>query len=257
MYQVLLVDDEPAAISMERRIIQRKTEKFQIAGEVYGVDEAIAMYEKLKPEVILTDMKMPKKSGVELIKYVMQQGESNVICVAVSGYSDFDYVHDAFSYGAFDYLLKPLDPKKVEAVFRQIEKVLDEDKGKEDISPLPPAGKISDQKMVEVIEKFIRKNLSGNNSILTICNTFGINQPYLSRIFKNCCNCTYNEFLTNIRIEEAKKMLETDEYLIGQIAEFTGFNGQFYFSRVFKNSTGYTPKEYRSKMQEERTGANE
>ena len=52
-------------------------------------------------------------------------------------------------------------------------------------------------------------------------------------------------------------MLETDDYLIGQIAEFTGFNGQFYFSRVFKNSTGYTPKEYRSKMQEERTGANE
>ena len=87
---------------------------------------------------------------------------------------------------------------------------------------MPPVGKINDQKMVEEIEKFIRKNLSGNNSILTICNTFGINQPYLSRIFKNCCNCTYNEFLTNIRIEEAKKMLETDDYLIGQIAEFTG-----------------------------------
>lgn len=66
MYQVLLVDDEPAAISMERRIIQRKTDKFEIAGEVYGVDEAIAMYHKLKPDVILTDMKMAK-SGVELI----------------------------------------------------------------------------------------------------------------------------------------------------------------------------------------------
>ena len=256
MYQVLLVDDEPAAISMERRIIQRKTDKFEIAGEVYGVDEAIAMYHKLKPDVILTDMKMAK-SGVELIKYVMQQGESNVICVAVSGYSDFDYVHDAFSYGAFDYLLKPLDPKKVEEVFRQIQKVLEEEKEKKESVIMPPVGKINDQKMVEEIEKFIRKNLRGNNSILTICNTFGINQPYLSRIFKNCCNCTYNEFLTNIRIEEAKKMLETDDYLIGQIAEFTGFNGQFYFSRVFKNSTGYTPKEYRSKMQEERTGANE
>ena len=250
MYQVLLVDDEPAAISMERRIIQKKTTAFRIIGEVYDVDSAIEIYDKQQPDVIITDMKMPKKSGVELIKYVMQKGKSNAICVAASGYSDFDYVHDAFAYGAFDYMLKPLDPKKVEELFQQIQKVLDEGTERPKEKQSLPAGKVSDKQMVGEIEAFVRSNLSGNNSILTICNKFGINQPYLSRIFKNICNCTYNEYLTSIRIEEAKKMLATDEYLIGQIAEFTGFNGQFYFSRVFKNATGCTPKEYRSKMLE-------
>ena len=251
MYRVLLVDDEPAAISMERRIIERRSEVFQIVAEAYSVEEAMEAYRAKRPDVVVTDMKMPGESGVELIKYVMQQ-ERQAICVAVSGYSDFDYVHDAFTYGAFDYLLKPLEPKKVGEVFRQIQKALDETEQQKSEASLLPKGKISDQKMVEEIEKFIRGNLSGNNSILTVCNRFGISQPYLSRIFKNCCKCTYNEFLTNIRLEEAKKMLETDEYLIGQIAEFTGFNGQFYFSRVFKNATGMTPKEYRSRMLEEK-----
>ena len=108
--------------------------------------------------------------------------------MAVSGYSDFDYVHDAFTYGAFDYLLKPLEPKKVGEVFRQIQKALDETEQQKSEASLLPKGKISDQKMVEEIEKFIRGNLSGNNSILTVCNRFGISQPYLSRIFKTAAS---------------------------------------------------------------------
>ncbi len=95
MYRVLLVDDEPAAISMERRIIERRSEVFQIVAEAYSVEEAMEAYREKRPDVVVTDMKMPGESGVELIKYVMQQ-ERRAICVAVSGYSDFDYVHDAF-----------------------------------------------------------------------------------------------------------------------------------------------------------------
>lgn len=252
MYRVLLVDDEPAAISLERRILRKVTEEFEVIGEAYDVDSAMAAYETYRPEVIIVDMKMPKKSGVELIKHVMQLEDSSVICVAASGYSDFDYVHDAFSYGAFDYLLKPLEPKKIEKTFDQIKKLLDSRK-KEQNFPAP-GKKISDGELVEEIQRYIRKNLRGNNSILSICNEFGINQPYLSRIFKTHCNCTYNEYLTNCRVHEAKKMLEADEYLIGQIAELTGFSSQFYFSKVFKTVTGCTPKEYRNQYREGKNG---
>lgn len=244
MYQVLLVDDEPAAISLEKRILGKVTKGFEVIGEAYDVDSAAGIFDRDKPEVIIVDMKMPKKSGVELIKYVMQQEDTSVICVAASGYSDFDYVHDAFSYGAFDYLLKPLDPKKVEKTFDQIKRLLDSKKKEQGAYVL--GKKISDEELVKEIQQYIRKNLKGNNSILSICNAFGINQPYLSRIFKAHCNCTYNEYLTNCRVDEAKKMLEADEYLIGQIAELTGFSSQFYFSKVFKTATGCTPKEYRN-----------
>ena len=105
MYKVLLVDDEPAALDMEKRAIQKRTEYFQVSGEAYNVKDAIELYHNTSPDVVLTDMKMPKQNGIELIKYIAGQEENRAVCIAVSGYADFDYVHDAFSYGAFDYLL--------------------------------------------------------------------------------------------------------------------------------------------------------
>ena len=238
----MLVDDEPAAIARERRIIENRTTGFAVAGKAHSVDSALALYREMKPEVVLTDMKMPKKSGVELIREIMSGEESHTICVAISGFSDFDYVHDAFSSGAFDYLLKPIDPEKLEKLFARMKEQLDRvaSEGKEQSCP----GKISSPDMIDRIEQYIREHLDGNNSIPEICNAFGISQPYLSRIFKNERNCTYNEFLTGIRIEEAKRMLLSDRYSIGQVAKYTGYNSQFYFSRVFKNVTGYAPSEF-------------
>jgi len=243
MYKVLLVDDEPAAIAMERRIIENRTDDFVIPGKAYSVDSALKLYEELKPEIVLTDMKMPGRSGVELIGEIMQRENDHTICVAVSGFSDFDYVHDAFSNGAFDYLLKPIDPEKMEELFRKIR--LEMEKNSEPAgADHDPAGKVSDQEMVKKIENYILSHLSENNSIPAICNEFGISQPYLSRIFKAVQNCTYNEFLTGIRIGEAGRMLRSERFNVGEIAERTGYNSQFYFSRVFKNVTGFTPTEY-------------
>lgn len=250
MYHVLIVDDEPAAIARARRIIENRTEGFTVAGTAHSVDAALEFYRRERPEVILTDMKMPKRSGVDLIREIMSGEEGRTICVAISGFSDFDYVHDAFSNGAFDYLLKPIDPEKLEQLFRKMKAELD--KVSERSVPGQSTGKISDSEMVRRISQHIRENLSGNNSIPGICNEFGISQPYLSRIFKDVLNCTYNEFLTNIRIEEAKKMLRLEQYNIGQVAEYTGYNSQFYFSRVFKSVTGVTPTEYSRNTQKEK-----
>lgn len=125
MYQVLLVDDEPAILDAEKRAIKRKTTGFEVIGEAYSVDQAIALIEKQKPDVVLTDMKMPKKLGVELIKYISELEDAFIVCIAVSGHADFDYVHDAFLYGAFDYMLKPMDPEKVSELFIRIERLLE------------------------------------------------------------------------------------------------------------------------------------
>lgn len=243
MYKVLLVDDEPAAIARARRIIENRTEGFAIAGKAYSVDNALKIFEQIHPDIVLTDMKMPGRSGVELISEIMQKEQAHTICVAISGFSDFDYVHDAFSSGAFDYLLKPIDPEKMEQLFARLKKELDKSHVRSEAHD-DRSGMCSEAEMIRKIEDHICHHLNDNNSIPSICNLFGISQPYLSRLFKNIKNCTYNEFLTNIRIEEAKKMLLSDQYSIGQIAEMTGYNSQFYFSRVFKSVTGSTPTEY-------------
>lgn len=247
MYKVLLVDDEPAALDSERRAINRKTDYFEVVGEAYSVDEAIKLYETLQPDVILTDMKMPRRNGIELIEYVTNQENNKTVCIAVSGYSDFDYVHDAFLNGAFDYLLKPVDPKRMEELFFKIQRLLISSR-EVTANPKLPKKKLSSKELVQEIDAYIRNNLAGDNSILTICRMFMISQPYLSRAFKSNYNCTYNEYLIRLKLEEAKRLLEQkEEYLIGEVAELSGFSDQFYFSKVFKNATGLSPREYRNR----------
>lgn len=251
MYKVLLVDDEPATMEMEVRTIKQKLPSFHVVGEAYSVDEAIRLYETYQPDVILTDMKMPGKNGIELIHYVINKENNKTICIAVSGYADFDYVHDAFLNGAFDYLLKPVNPRKLTALLQKVSQVLAvESAGNE--KPVRNQKNLTGKKLLEEIDRYLKKNLHGDNSIAAICRAFSINQPYLSKVFKQYYNCTYNEYLIELKIEEAKRLLanEEEEYRIGEIAEVTGFSDQFYFSKVFKNLTGMSPREYRNNLRE-------
>lgn len=249
MYRVLLVDDEPATMETEYRTIKKKLPSFEVVGEAYSVDEAIRLYEEFQPHVILTDMKMPGKNGIELIHYVVNKENNKTICIAVSGYADFDYVHDAFLNGAYDYLLKPVNPKKLAALLQKVSQVLAMDFAGTD-KPARNQKNLTGKKLLEEIDRYLKKNLHGDNSIAAICGAFSINQPYLSKVFKQYYNCTYNEYLIELKIEEAKRLLsdEEEEYRIGEIAEVTGFSDQFYFSKVFKNITGMSPREYRNNL---------
>lgn len=249
MYKVLLVDDEPAILDAEKRAIKRRTEGFEVIGEAYNVQKAIAIFEEQNPDVILTDIKMPKQSGIELIKYISELENDVTVCIAVSGYADFDYVHDAFMHGAYDYLLKPVEPDKMAELFARISRLFAQEEVGSDVKKLPPV-KVSGKELVEVIENHVKNHLSEDNSIIRICGRFMISQPYLSKIFKKYKNCTYNEFVVNIKMDEAKKLLEGGDYLIGEIAQELGYTDQFYFSKVFKTMTGCTPREYRSRFLE-------
>lgn len=252
-YSVLLVDDEPAALSMVKRAIYNWAPEFEVVAEAFDVEHGKELCEQNQPDVVVTDMKMPHESGIEMVKHVCCGREKPGVCIVLSGFSDFEYVHDAFALGAFDYLLKPVAPKKLEELFHRIACVLDENA----VLRKPAAAAARQQKgdkLVSEIDRHIRENLRGDHSILSICNTFGISQTFLSKTFKSCCNCTYNEYLTNLRIDEAKKLLQQrDTILIGDVAERVGFNGQFYFSKVFKNATGYSPRDYRSLYVKEET----
>lgn len=106
--KILIVDDE-------RHV--RETIKLLIDADQYGIAEwleapdgerAIALIEQFKPEIILTDMHMPIKNGVELLRWISQhylQGKT----IVISGHDDFEYVKHAVKYGGSDYILKPID----------------------------------------------------------------------------------------------------------------------------------------------------
>lgn len=253
MYKVLLVDDEPAILKSEKRAIMNRAKRFEVVGEAHDVKKAISLYNQLEPHVVLTDIRMPGKDGISLVKYISENKRSfPTLCIVVSGYSDFDYVRNSFIYDAYDYLLKPINPSKIEELFKRIENEIETrmDRGSEnEDSESEKVVKTGYEDLVKKIRHYVENNLSGDNSIAAICKQFSISQPYLSKIFRKAMNCTYIEYLTDVKIQKAKELLiNRQDLLINDIASQLGFSDQFYFSKVFKSEEGCTPSEYRKKV---------
>ncbi|WP_068964478.1 PocR ligand-binding domain-containing protein [Desulfosporosinus sp. BG] len=105
-----------------------------------------------------------------------------------------------------------------------------------------------DQKNLQAIQKaaeYIRKNYRNKITIEDIAQVVYLSPCYVSRIFKQGLGCTLMEYLTQVRVEEAKTMLKNPKYNVMQVAEESGFEDPAYFTRVFKKLEGITPSRYK------------
>ncbi|MFP5112425.1 response regulator transcription factor [Bacillaceae bacterium C204] len=78
--------------------------------EASNGEEAIHLIQKYKPEIIFSDMKMPKMDGVSLLEWI-KENQSTSKTIVVTGYDDYHYMRKAIHFGSSDYLLKPIDPE--------------------------------------------------------------------------------------------------------------------------------------------------
>lgn len=77
-----------------------------------------------------------------------------------------------------------------------------------------------------------------------ICNSHGYSRAYLSRIFKDNHGCTMTEYMSRVKIDEAKRLMREQSMNFTQISDALSFSNPLYFSRVFKRVTGMSPTEY-------------
>lgn len=99
--------------------------------------------------------------------------------------------------------------------------------------------------IMEQIKKYIAGHLGDTITVSDICSIFSISQATLSRIFRLYEDISFSEYLTKVRIETAKRIMnEEPQLFIKDISERVGYNDQFYFSRIFRTYIGVSPKEY-------------
>ncbi|NLM96369.1 MAG: helix-turn-helix domain-containing protein [Halanaerobiaceae bacterium] len=103
--------------------------------------------------------------------------------------------------------------------------------------------------IINKIQEFIYENYKEKINRDEIASYVYLNPAYLSRLFKKETGKTLTEYITELRIEEAKRLLSSTDYTITAIAEEIGYYNYSYFSRIFKDIIGLTPGEYRKKFQ--------
>lgn len=161
MFKVLIVDDEPFIRLGLKKMINWEEEGFTIAGEARNGIEALNILNTESIDLVITDISMPKMDGIaftnELRKY-----NKNISIVFLTGYREFEYAKQGISLGVKEYLLKPINPKELLNMLKniketllsnlKIEKALDEVNNKEIIDIIQ--GKRQD---IEDIRKYFSK----------------------------------------------------------------------------------------------------
>ncbi|MDO5517253.1 MAG: response regulator [Clostridium sp.] len=104
--KVLIVDDELIMRQGISHMIDWEKEGFELIGQASNGEEALEIIKQNTPNIVLTDVVMPKMDGVKLIK-LLENSYPDIKIIVLSSYSDFDYVKTSFKYGAIDYILKP------------------------------------------------------------------------------------------------------------------------------------------------------
>lgn len=123
MIKMLIVDDEliiRKGISMS---IDWEEQGVEIVGEAANGKEAIEKLETLKPDILITDIRMPEMNGLELCRYIYEKN-FDIKMIVLTGYDDFEYAKQAITYKVNDFLLKPVGAEKlIEAVAKIIKEI--------------------------------------------------------------------------------------------------------------------------------------
>lgn len=99
--------------------------------------------------------------------------------------------------------------------------------------------------MIRQVKEYVDNNLSGDLSLNTVSSMFYHNPTYFSRLFKKVTGHGFCEYVINMRLKKAKKLLEETSLKLGEIAETVGYDSIPYFIKSFKRVYGKTPNEYR------------
>ncbi|WP_199620621.1 response regulator [Paenibacillus alkalitolerans] len=113
--RVILADDEPLIIKGLRKLIDWEALGMDIVAQAYDGHELMEAIETHKPDIAISDISMPHRSGIDIIKEIKRRSLP-VKVIFISAYQEFSYAKDAVAYGAVDYLVKPLVKRELENV---------------------------------------------------------------------------------------------------------------------------------------------
>jgi YesN/AraC family two-component response regulator len=243
MKKILLVDDERWVRTALKWTINKLNLPLQVIHECQNGLEALDWIKVNEVDLILTDIRMPVMDGLSLVKELSSlNGRYDVIVISV--HDEFQFVQQAMRSGVTDYLLKPIEENEIKVC---LEKWLNKKSNKDHTSKQMLADKENlPLSTIDRILDYIEKTPLDKITLKEAAESIHINPSYLSQLFKQQLNKKFVDYITELRIEESKRLLQNTTLRISEIAERVGYSDLAYFSNNFKRLVGSSPSEYRN-----------
>ncbi len=222
-----------------------------VVAEAINGEEGLQKIIEHKPDVVITDIKMPKIDGIEMVRQGLEYVKFKSIIL--TSYAEFEYAKRAIELKAFEYLLKPIDENKIIEVIQQIHDELDMNKEAEfvlesmknssartDLNYYIELDNSENGYVAKSIE-IMKKKYMDKIGIESISEELGVSASYLSRKFKDVTNHSFLDLLNAYRVQQAIRLLNTGKYRVYEISDLTGFTDYKHFCTVFKRYTSMSP----------------
>jgi YesN/AraC family two-component response regulator len=240
--KILLVDDERWVRAALKWTIKSLNLPLEIVNECENGLAALDWLKNHEVDLIITDIRMPIMDGLTFVKGLKQIKENQDIIV-ISVHDEFQFVQQALRSGVVDYLLKPIEESELKVC---LQKWLDKPallENKTTNTSLEVDEKPSTT--IEQVLSYIKKTPLAEVNLNDAAKSVHLNASYLSQLFKQQLNKKFVDYLTELRIEEGKRLLRQTSLPMSEIADRVGYADISYFSNNFKKITGKTPSEYR------------
>ena len=245
---LMLVDDNYDLLAFLRETLSNEFSEIILAQSGNQAMKTISSG-KL-PDIIVSDVNMPDGDGFLLCKEIKTNEKfSHIPIVLLTARGDEHDQSDSYKIGADGFLAKPFEMETLTELLRGLLRRRSEVKKRYlDNSDQTNDFGSAEEAFITRLNKVISEHMSDPElDQQLICMELGVSRALLYNKMKSITGTGAKDYITRIRIEKAKSLMENPSLSIAEIAEMTGFTSQSYFSTAFKNYTGMTPSQFRQK----------
>ena len=236
--RVLLVDDEIMIRQGFRKLFNWDEHDCQVIDEAADGAQALNKIDSLVPDLVIMDINIPIINGLKVIEQAKAK-HPNMAFIIVSGYDDFAWCRQALRLQITDYILKPVDYQEFGKCIDRLKISLSENRvaSQETTS--------DEQRPILKITAYLQEHLAEDISLSLLSQQFHLNPQYISQLFRSEIGVNFLTYLTDIRLDHARKLLISTDLSITDIAMESGYSDYRVFTKVFKKAEGITPSRYR------------
>lgn len=228
----------------------------KVIGEAKNGREGLLLCEKLRPDIIITDIRMPYMDGITMVEEICRIYAPVVIML--TAFCEFEYAKKCIELDVSDYLVKPFQDEQLDKVLKKaVNKVkegiflksMTEDG--EDFKKRETMLKISVNSKHANIKRavlYIEENYMKDINVRQTAEELNVSESYLSHLFKQEMDYTFLEYLTSVRLRKACELLKEPSVRVNEVAQAVGYRDGRYFSHIFKKHLKVSPNFYKENI---------
>lgn len=257
---MLLVEDNVELRTFLRTIFSRTYRVVEAVDGMEGWSKAL----KFVPDIIISDVMMPEKDGIGMMKELRaDMTTSHIPIVLLTAKTSIESKLEGMEYGADDYITKPFSATYLKA---RVENLLSQRRKLQNLyrdnlmnmnvaeraeaEQQTPEMSANDRKFMDRLVELMEKNMDNGDLVVDdLVGELAVSRSVFFKKLKTLTGLAPIEFIKEMRIKRAVQLIETGEFNMTQISYMVGINDPRYFSKCFKQKMGMTPTEYRDKHQ--------